>query len=630
MFRRSFFNAAGLVALFVAALIANQRLAGTSPIVWVDTFNDEHEVRRCVLDDSCTLVGVQTAIRGLFAAVGWLELRTLLAWLGVGLDGVHLVVQLLNGLAVVLVFHLAAQLGGPLAGAAAAWLFMDRIEALVRIAALHNSSILLFLGAAFVLACTAVVLRPGALSVALAALVGAVMANVHLACVLTGASVVLVALTAPRRRLLLAVGGGALFALATVAMAPPTWLQNIIALLQPRGASPRHPAAAMILPSTAMLGWSLFAVCAWVASLASRAPAWVEYRRRSLGALAVVVPLLVALLVAPLLEVSFETKYLFHAKAACAVAAALPLAMVAGAMLRALSPRWLLLPIERVAPFAVALLMVLPGPLGVSPGGAMAEDERTPTIGDLAAVVRILSDEHGWDAARMLERLKTPYGVAVLGGLRQLTVAVDGSRPGMPDDGRGALLLVLGADDLPHPLPVNWRIVSRGSRSITVLIVVPSRIDWSRFEVCIRSSVGAQAQCAERSWGFDEATGSFVPDMPPAGEGWRGVLEMSLPLRPALPGSTHEIFMPRLPFVCGGRVASPSGGAVDVNADGRRAVVAGGSEVGAGSPATITLEWQVGSRECDPLAYEGVPPFFVEGDTETVRRLEAVWRKREH
>ncbi|MDX2170647.1 MAG: hypothetical protein SF182_26480, partial [Deltaproteobacteria bacterium] len=183
-------HGAALVALCAAAWVVMLRLGGGSPIIWIDTFNDEREVRQCLGQNSCTLTGVTTSIPGLTHAVAWLQLRTVLAGFGVGLDGAHRAVQLLAALGAALLFHLAVRLGGGLAGAAAVWLYLDRIDAMLRASALYNSSLLLFLGAVLLLACVAVVERPGAGRVTLAALVAALLANVQLACVLSGASVV--------------------------------------------------------------------------------------------------------------------------------------------------------------------------------------------------------------------------------------------------------------------------------------------------------------------------------------------------------------------------------------------------------------------------------------------------------
>jgi hypothetical protein len=622
--KRSIVDVATLAALFIAALVGYRRLTGPSPIAWLDTFRDESEIRQCLVNSSCTLVGVYTSIKGLVAAVAWLELRTVLAWLGVGLNGAHLVMQLLNALAVVLVFHVAARLGGRLAGVAAVSILMFYIGALgIQLSAVFNQQILLFLGAVFVLACTAAVDRPGVAAVTLAALVGAVMANVHVACVTTGASVVWVALLAPRRRFLLAVFGAALFAAATYVIAPPSWHQNFIGLLEHVEASSRTDGA-MAFRGDQLLAWALFAIGAWLVTLVSRAPVCVEYRRRSQGALAVVVPFLAVCLVAPYFGIEAKAGYLAHLKAASAIAAALPLALVVGALPGSVIPKGLLLAVEQVLPLSLALV------IGLCVGrDVMADtaDVRTPAFEDLVAVAHILHDEHGWDRHRILESLKTPSGVAVLLGVWQLTADGAGRAPAAADVGSSALLMTLPADELPHPLPAGWNVARRSARAATVLIFTTSRIDWSRFEVCARPANGPEQPCTESGWRFDEAADSFaVPNMPPSGLSGRGTLTLRLPLRGAARGSTEAIFMPHMRNVCGGHITSVGDSTLRVEPDRRHATLAA---VGPGqaTSSSIELEWQIGSVECDGGAYEGLPPFIVEGDAATVRLVEAILSK---
>src|SRR5262245_17147258 len=127
--RQSLFRAATWVAIFVGALLATHRSAGMSPIAFVDTFRDEAEVQRCIASNSCTLTGMAASVPGQVAAVAWLDLRTLAAWVGVNSDGMHFLMQIFNALAVVLVFDLAAQLAGSLAGATAVWILVFGIGA---------------------------------------------------------------------------------------------------------------------------------------------------------------------------------------------------------------------------------------------------------------------------------------------------------------------------------------------------------------------------------------------------------------------------------------------------------------------------------------------------------------------
>lgn len=619
--RRSLVTAAPLVVLFIAALIANLRLAGTSPIVWVDTFNDESEVQQCLANDSCTLTGVSTSVPGQAHAVAWLELRSLLAWFGAGIDGAHLTMVVLNSLAAVLVFALAAQLGGPLAGALATWIFLHRIDALLRTTALHNMSILPFFGAVFVLACVAIVARPGFVSVTLAALVAAVMANIHLACVLTGASVVWVALTAPRWRMLLAAYGAILFALATFAVAPPTWMHNLTSLLQRNG--PRGHAVVVTGPNEAMVAWTAFAVGAWVVSYVMRAPAWNAYRRRAHGAIAVIVPFVAAFLIAPRFGLHPEAKYLLHVKAASAIAAALPIGLAVRAIVRALSMQPLLSLVESVVPWALAFVVALPGPRGVTAGALRADDERMPTMRDVTAVARILRDEHGWDVARMIERLKTPHGLPVLDGLKR---AAEAGRPRdavAPDGTSSAVLMVVDTADLPDTLPSSWTVVRRSASAATVLALLQSRVDWSALMICMQASDGSPQRCERSGWRLDDEVATSVPHMPPGGK-WRGTLQLWLPLRPA--DFAGALFMPRRLFVCGGRIVGADG-RIDVDADQRHARIPAAAP--GEDPALIKLEWNVGSPECDVLAYDGLPPFFVEGEVASARVVEEILRKRE-
>ncbi len=620
--RPSILQVATLAALFISAFIVNHRAAGSSPIAWFDTFNDEEEVQHCLTSNSCTAMGVGTSIHGQVHAVAWLELRTLLAWLGLGFDGAHLVLQILNATAAVLIFCLATRLGGPLAGAAAVWIATVGVGATeIRFTALYNTIPLPFLGAVFVLACTAAVERPGVVSLGLSALVGAVMANVHLACVLTGASVLWVALLAPRRRFFLTVFAALLFAAATLVVAPPCWLNDLASLLHHQGSG--GSTGVRRLQGAEFLRWGAFAVGAWLASLFGRAPALMEYRHRSQGALAVLVPFLAAFVVAPYFGLDAGAKYLAHVRAACAIAAALPLALVAEAALQPQSRRRLRLLLDRAVPIVLASLMVV-----LKPQAGTADEEGPPTMADLTAVASTLRHERGWNLTTTFERLKAPHGMVVLTGLRYLGGATDAdaASPVSEDSETSALLISLRADELPQPLPSNWKIVRRSRRMAVVLVHTQSRIDWSAFTACVRPANDPARVCAETGFRFAGAESHFgLPGMPTAVMRSRDTLTLRLHVRPAGSNFTDEVFLPRLPDVCGGRIASDSEGALHVAADRRHATLSPGQP----SPSTIELEWDILSPECDGTAYDGLPPFFVEADTADAELLEAILRKRE-
>jgi hypothetical protein len=613
-------HTAVLAAIFAAASMVMLRDGGSSPIVWMDTFNDEREVQQCLAEDACTVVGVATSVPGVMHAVGWLQWRTALAWLGLGSDAVHVGVLALTASAAVLVFHLASRLGGVPVGVVACWLFLDRIDALLRLTALHNSSVLLFLGALFLLACTAVVERPGAATVALAALVGAVLANVHVVGVACGVSVAWVALLAPHRRWWLAAFGLVSFALATVVIAPGTWAYDLTTLLvRPAG----HP----VIPAVAenpLLRWALFGVGAWAVVSFVPVPAFRAYRRRAHGAIAVLAPLLVAFAIAPRLGLYPEPKYLLHAKAAVAVAAALPLALV-------LRPLWRAVPrvagvLDVVLPFALAAVLLDPGILpGTSPGRSVSY-ERSPTLADLRAAATILRDRYGWDARRVREGFKTPYGITAQVGLEQSFATLVPAAPAAAAPSsvpRDASLVVVATTDLPTPLPPDWHVVRRMPEAAAVLVTLRSVMDWSLFELCTLPDGESEWTCAETATRAAAAETARAPGMPPSGRGWRGRIRVSAGLRPLSAGEAVAISMPRIATICGGRiVATPA--SAELDADGRHATI---TAVPA-TPSRVGFEWTVGAPECDVTTYDGAVPFVLEGEAAAVRVLDPILRGR--
>lgn len=613
-------HAVVLAALFAAALTALLRDGGSSPIVWMDTFNDEREVQRCLTEDACTLVGVATSVPGLMHAAGWLQWRSALAWLGLGIDAAHVAVLALMAVAAVLVFHLASRLGGVPAGVVACWLFLDRIDALLRVTALHNSSVLLFLGAVFLLTCTAVVARPGVASVALAALVAAVLANVHLVGVACGVSVVWVALLAPYRRWWLATFGAVAFGLTTVAIAPGTWSHDLTTLLVRPGGHPVIPAAA----ENPLLGWALFGVGAWALAILVPVPVFRVHRRRAHGAVAVLAPLLGAFAIAPSVGLYPEPKYLLHAKAAVAVAAALPLAL-------ALGPLWRALPrvagaLDVLLTLMLAAALLDPGIVPGAPRGSWVSYERTPTLADLRATATILRDRYGWDARRVRDGFKTPYGLTAQVGLEHAFATLVPAAPAAaaPSSApRDASLVVIATTDLPTPLPPDWYVVRRMPQATAVLVTLRSVIDWGAFDVCALADGQADWSCEESGAHAATADEVDVPGMPTAGRGWRGRIRVSAELRSLATGESVAIAMPRIATVCGGRiVATPAGARLDV--DGRHATITASAD----TSGRVAFEWAVGAPECDVTAYDGAVPFVVEGEADAVRAIETILRGR--
>ena len=606
------------LAIFTAALIANRR-AATTVLVWSDTVVAQNNVNRCLTENLCTLVGGQTSIRGLFHGVAWLDLVTLLQWLGVGPTGLLWFVQTLNALAATIVFQLASRLGGLLAGAAAAAVVVFGIRLAVRLDEVDNLSCLLFFGAVLTVASTAVVEAPGITAVVLAALVAAVMANVHIVCVLTGVSVAWTALAARRRRVVLLAVAVAVFCLATVAFAPPSWRQNLLSVL--RGQPGSQATAAPAWPHMEVAWWTLLAMTSWVASLGMRAPAWATYRRASIGALAIVLPTLTAVLIAPVFGIYTEAKYLIPVHAACATAAGLAIGRVVQALLGAMRAPATTRAVELASPFAVGLAIAVGAALGAAP------PERTMNIDDVAAAAHVLRAEQGWDDRHIVRGFSTPERIITLIGLLQQPA--DGM-PARLDADRAhdtATLVRMKEADLPDRVPPTWRVLRRSSGVATVLLVNRARLDWWHFDVCVPGPVEASERCDPVTWdGFDPRrdAANALPHMPPAGVRWTGLFRLRIPV--LTPSEGGAVFMPR-GFVCGGRVVSVRGINGTITEDRRRVTFAGAPRDAA--PADVELEWTVGSPECGAWQYDGLPPFIIEGDSTDVDRLEAVFRRRE-
>jgi hypothetical protein len=253
----------------------------------------------------------------------------------------------------------------------------------------------------------------------------------------------------------------------------------------------------------------------------------------------------------------------------------------------------------------------------------MADDERMPTVADTAVVARILQTERGWTVAEMLRDLKSPYGITLLTGLEQMATRASTNSP-RKDRDESAALIVLEAADVPDPLPSGWRVVRRTAQSATVLVSMRARIDWRAYVVCVQPADGSPERCDDWSWHPEKEL--FITPLPPGGAGWRGRLRLVVGLRDAEAGFVDQIFMPRMPLLCAGRIVSIPNG--ELSSDRRHATIAPGAGNEA-SPQTVTLEWEIDSAECAQFAYDGMIPFFLEGDAATVQTVAAMLRRRE-
>jgi hypothetical protein len=618
--RRSTIASVARLVIFIAALIAYRR-AATSLFVCSDTFNDQSDVNRCLAENLCTLAGRQTSIRGLFNAVAWLDFRTLLQWLGIGPAGLLWSMQLLSALAATIVFELASRLGGLLAGAVAVAVLVFGIPQGVPVDTVNNLSCLGFLGAVLTVACTAVVEAPGILAIVLAALVAGVMANVHIICVLTGVSVTWIALSAGRRRFVLAAVALVVFSVATVGFAPPSWRHDLLSVLA--GEPSSRATSPLAWPQIEAARWTLLASATWVGSVFMRAPAWAAYRRASIAALAIVLPILTAVLIAPAFGVYTEAKYLTPIHAACATAAALAIARILEALLATILSPATWRAVELGSPFAVGLAIAAGAALGVE------HPEQTMTVDDLTAAAHVLRAEQGWDDRHIVRAFSTAERASALTGLLQQLPDDVPARSETDVARESAMLLKVKDVELPDPLPPTWRVLRRSSGDATVLLVNRARLDWRQFQLCVPGPGDAMERCDPVTWaGFNPLRDAVnaLPHMPPAGVRGTGVFRLRIPVLPQSGPESGAVFMPR-GLLCGGHIVSVRGIAGTISDDRRRVTFTGAPADAA--PAEIELEWSIGSPECGAWQYDGLPPFIIEGESNDVDRLERAFRRRE-
>jgi len=370
-------------------------------------------------------------------------------------------------------------------------------------------------------------------------------------------------------------------------------------------------------PLDPILVWAAVACLGWAASWLSRDPQWTAYRRRSQGALAVMIPILTACLAASQRAGFVDTKYLSPLKAAVAIGAALPLAIVAMGALRPLLPGIALRAMTGALPFVLAGAILLARP--------SAQDSRTPTMADLDAAAHVLHDERQWSALEVAQRLQTPDGLSVLHGLLQRYPTARQGSDG-PSQEEVALLMTLDASDAVEPLPDGWHLLRRAPDSVTVLIVHRSPLDWRAFSICARRDGDGAETCTEAQWqmGTEQARDTPLAGMPEGGIEWRGTLRLRVPLR--LGSSATRVLMPRIAGLCGGRIGSVNGARAAISDDRRVATIDPLVAAGADRPS-IELEWTLGAPECDVWSYHGVPPFVLVGDIDQVATVERALRK---
>jgi hypothetical protein len=606
------------LAVLVLAWMAFRVQGGGSPALWLDTINDQRDVKLCLVQGACTSLGEAASVDGVYHAVGWLDFLDLTAFAGLGLGTLHLLLQAFNAIGVMLVAAQARQAWGRAAGLFAAAVCLVWTDKAVSLAPVYNTTALPFLGAVFLVVSVAAARRPGPASIALTAMVGAVLASVHSACVVTLVSVVWVALLAPRRRAMLAAVGTTVFVGTALAIGPAAWLVSahhvLSAVTSPRS---HHVAAG----DSAGALWTYATLAAL--SLAARLASPPRHRPLLDVALAIALPVLAGSVAAAATStVSTNTKYLAHVIPSGAVlAAALVVAAstrIAGVLARSASS------FARAGAAALAVLLVmlaLPG-LRHRVGPLLEPRARSAslTFDDAEAIPRALA-AHGWTFARAYRSLRSPDAAVILASFE--TLAPHFPLGPAPDDPTVVYVAKVDAAALPRPLPESWEVANQVGGSAVVLAFTQSFLSWEHFRVCDPRGPAGQDNCADSGLSIrgDEKPKCLycVPGMPPCQRPGEHAMELHLPVR-STEGEAHAIVMPARLLLCSGSIASVPGGPAAVSADRRRATWV--EPTSPDSPGEVTLEWTIGSQECDMNAYSGLPPFFLEGDPRTVEQLE--------
>lgn len=616
-----------LGVIFAAALVCNLRVAGTSPILWNDTVYEEREVQACLRDNSCTALGTSASLKGISFASGWLALREAAGAAGLGLDGTHVAVQVLRALAIVAAAVTAFRISGLTAAAfsmvlacsggaamAATPIMPVFVDGTIQ-TAIYNVVALPFLGSLLLLLCVLAMEEQGVVALVLAALVAAVMANVHVACASAGVSILAVALARREQRWKRFAVTAVVFAAAAFLIAPAAWLHDLTELRRQMDGSAEPRITDLSSQRIAEPLLLLVALSAsWGATSLLRGPRAERLKPGLFAALLIGAPPLLAVIVAGKLGLArVEPRYYGYLAPVFAVVAATVLAALLGGIVQSLlvrddSDRAQFRVVDRLAVVGAAFfLCVVPGP---------GELDQLPRL-RVAAVhsaTRAARDELHWSWLQTFRGIKTPYTQDAL----QLIETVAGTWPaGAPEGGLNtAILLPVLTGRLPQSVLSSVTVLPSDAAWSGLWAPTHTGLNWERFEACAVEKTGF-THC--------EFTGLTPPASDDVAEARRVLHGMpattdlphlqkfvlKIPWRPTA-GRTELLFMPRMGDVCGGFVTTiPEGGRL--SPDHRQAVLS--------SEGTVTFEWEPGSADCPAESYSEFPPFFLAGDREVVEFL---------
>jgi hypothetical protein len=594
--------------------------------LWQDTLNDQRDVVACLERQLCTSLGESASIPAIHHAVSWFHLRTMMVWLGASVDGSLRWMYALDAAAVLLLACTVGRCAGRRAAAIVLVGAAIGTYLVVQPLVLNNCMALPCAGVVLLVVGAEAVRRPSVLAFVLVGIVAAVLANVHAAAAATsGASVLGMGLLARERRGAMAFAGVLAFLAATIAIAPACWQGNAAHAWQAAAAWARGSHAPSVAAGHGL--WQCagaLGLCA-TGMVAGRRRPWVEGSLVRAAAAIAIPSLAVALGACVTTHVWMEVRYVGAAVPAIATLAAFAVEGLLPRLAADSTASWE----RRLVPYVAALCAadvsstLLPGSGPVSTGGGPRPSPMAPdfTFADVAALPGALTARR-WTYASVYRGLKSPAAAEVLESIGILAPAYPLGRAGVEPS--TAYVLKVPAERVPSPLPSDWTLLQRHGRAATVLIVAHTAIDWSWFQAC---DVLAQS-CRTSGLALGDADrprcASCVEGMPPSGPLPPLRLELRMALRPTPAGVAWAIAMPRAARFCEGRIARVEGRDAVVSDDGQRATwTASANDVPQGA---VDIDWELHSARCQGFAYSGLPPFFLEGDRETVMRLEELVR----
>jgi hypothetical protein len=214
----------GWLVLLLGLLVAMVRRHGDSPLLWIDTLNDDHLVRACLEHDECRTRGATVSFGTLVQGGSWHELRAAASSLGLSRTGLHRLLLVLDALSLLLIAVAASRRAGIGAAvlAMAAWLALDHGMETPG-ALLWNYRPILWLAAITTVLGLHLSRGAGTGAAALAGALAAILAGCHyLGLFLAGPLAILTLVSGPRRSLRAAV-----FVLASGAVLAATSLDSI-------------------------------------------------------------------------------------------------------------------------------------------------------------------------------------------------------------------------------------------------------------------------------------------------------------------------------------------------------------------------------------------------------------------